>query len=240
MRLLRPLCLLGSLLCVPVIAGAQFTTLDTGRTIITAMGSARSTYTPDHVTVTLLLEPQAMSVEEAGNRIAAVERAVLDTLRHFNLPANAIQVFNSGVLPYRSNMTPSAGPSFTGRASVRVELAHPEMLPAITSAALAKGASFVSSPIYTLSAMDSARRALVPQAFQQARREAETLAAAAGGRLGRLLDLSEGAQPFNYAEQAAQTMIAGGMIYDNGQRSIPTSSLVVNVTTRWLLVGGPR
>lgn len=218
-------------------AGAQMMPPDTGRTVVTTSGVARSTFVPDRATLTLFVEPQAMSVEEAGNRLASVERAVLDTLRRFNLPASAIQTFNGGVAPYRSNMSSSASPSFSGRSSIRVELTRIDQVAAVSGAALAKGASLVSSPIFTLSTSDSLRRSLVPQAFQQARREAETLAAAAGGHLGRLVDITEGTNPFEFSQQAQAGYIST-MVYDSGQRSVPSSSLVVSVTTRWLLLPG--
>jgi uncharacterized protein YggE len=92
--------------------------------------------------------------------------------------------------------------------------------------------------VFTLAATDSVRRILLPQALQQARRDAEALAAAAGGRLGRLLDVSTGTnQGTNYADQA-QAVFMTNMMFDTGQRSIPNSVVNVTVTTRWLLVPG--
>ncbi len=79
------------------------------------------------------------------------------------------------------------------------------------------------------------RRALIPQAFQQAQREAEALARAAGGRLGRLLDVSTTGAP-NFFNESNQQLYISTMGYDNGQRMTPSASVLVNVTTRWLLV----
>jgi hypothetical protein len=59
-----------------------------------------------------------MPVEDAGSRLVAVERAALDTLRRFNLPAGALQGFNSGVAPYRSNMGPTASPRSAGNVTM--------------------------------------------------------------------------------------------------------------------------
>jgi hypothetical protein len=232
-----PLIVTVLLSAVASVAGAQASVQsDTGRTIIAASGQARQVAIPDRATLILLIEPQAMSVEEASNRLVAVEKAVLDTLRRFGLPANAIQSFSSGVAPYRNNMNPSMnGPSFAGRSMIRVELTRLDQLPAITSAALSKGASFVNSPTYTYSGADSVRRALLPQAFQTAQREAEVLARAAGGRLGRMLDLSSTSGP-NFINEANQQIYMNSMGYDNGQRMIPSSTVTVSVTTRWVLI----
>ena len=191
---------------------------------------------PDRATLFFMIEPQAMSVDEASTRLPIVEKAVLDTLRRLGLPAGAIQSFSSGVTPYRNNMNPSmGGPSFAGRSMIRVELSRLDLLPAITAAALAKGATSVSAPTLTYSAADSVRRALIPQAYQQAQREAEALARAAGGRLGRLVDLSTTTQP-NFYNDANQLMFINAMSYDNGQRVTPSAPVTVNVTTRWILL----
>jgi uncharacterized protein YggE len=215
---------------------ARAQTADTGRTLITTSGQAHVMVTPDRVVLTLLVEPQAMSVEEASSRVASVQQAVLDTLRRLNIPAGSIQSFNSGVVPYRNQMNPMAsGPSFSGRSSIRVETSRLDLVPAISGAALAKGAAFVSPPNFTVSAADSVRRTLLPQAFAQARREAEALAAAAGGRLGRLVSINVTMMGTDFVERA-QAMAFSNMMYDNGQRTSPSSTVSVNVTTCWTLV----
>jgi uncharacterized protein len=222
---------------VASVAGAQASVQsDTGRTIIAANGQARQTTVPDRATIFFMVEPQAMSVDEASSRLPIVEKAVLDTLRRFGLPANAVQSFSSGVTPYRNNMNPSmGGPSFAGRSMIRVELTRLDQLPAITAAALAKGASSVSAPTLTYSGADSLRRALLPQAFQQAQRDAEALARAAGGRLGRLVDVSNAPSP-NFYNEANQLVFINSMGYDNGQRISPSATVTVNVNARWVLV----
>jgi uncharacterized protein len=215
---------------------AQVTQTDTGRTLISATGVVRQTLTPDRAVLVVLLEPQAMSVEEAGNRLVAVERAVLDTLRRFNLPASAIQMYNSGVMPYRNQMNPSvSGPSYAGREIVRIELTRLDMIPAVTAAALAKGASYVLAPSFTASNADSARHALIPQAFQTSQRDAEALAKAAGGRLGKLIDVTMQQTP-SFPDVAQTAFLSSNIQYDNGQRSVPTSVVTASVTTRWVLI----
>jgi len=218
-------------------AGAQANLQsDTGRTVIAASGQARQATVPDRATLFIMIEPQAMSVEEASSRLPVVEKAVLDTLRRFGLAAGAIQSFSSGITPYRNNMNPSmSGPSFAGRSMIRLELSRLDQLPAITAAALAKGATSISSPTYSFSGADSLRRALVPQAFQQAQREAEVIARAAGGRLGRLIDVSTTSAP-NFFNEANQQVFVTTMGYDSGQRMTPAATVFVNVATRWVLV----
>ena len=209
--------------------------IDTTRTIITAVGSARVSVAPDRAVLTILVEPQAMSVDEATRSLANAERTVLDTLFKLGLPRGAVQVYNNGVAPYRNQMNPmQQSASFAGREIIRVELPRIDQVAAVASAAMAKGATFVAPPSYSVSASDSVRRSLVPQAFQQARRDAEVLARVSGGQLGRQLDASITQGPIFPSD--AQSVFVSNSIYDSGQRALPSSSITVNVTARWLLV----
>jgi uncharacterized protein YggE len=222
-------------------SGAQATMQsDTSRMLIMASGSTRQSVTPDRATLVLWIDAQGMSVQEAGSRLATAQRAVLDTLRRMNLPASAIQSYDNGVTPFRSsNMPPGmmSGPAFSGRSVVRVELPRTDLVSAVSAAALAKGATFVAPPMFTAGAADSVRYALIPRAFEQARRAAESLARAAGGHLGRLVDLNAPQGPI-IGEQ--NSIFVNSYSYDNGPRAIPNSTVVATVSARWLFVPDAR
>lgn len=179
-----------------------------------------------------------MTVDEAANRLSTVERGVLDTLRRFNLPAGSINTFAGGIAPYRpQTMPPSmmSGPSFAGRSSIRVEGLRPEQLAALTAAAMAKGATGVAPPSFTSSVADSVRRVLVPRAFDQAKREAELLAHAAGGQLGHLLTLNISPAQFDQ-----QQPFVSQAYYESAPRVLPTTNTTVTVNASWMLIPGPR
>ena len=222
-------------------AGAQASMQgDTGRTLVMASSTARETVTPDRASLMLWIDAQGMSIEEAGNRLASAQRAVLDTLRRLNVPASAVQTYDNGVTPYRSpNMSPGMmnGPSFSGRSVIRIELPRTNLVAPVTAAALAKGATFVAPPNFIIGAADSVRHVLIPRAFEQARRDAEVLARAAGGSLGRLVDISAPQSPI-IGEQNA--MFVNGYMYDNGPRSVPNTTVSATVTARWVFVPGSR
>jgi uncharacterized protein YggE len=213
---------------------------DSGRSLVTAHGTARQAVSPDRASLTLLIDTQGQSIDEAGSRLAATERAVLDTLRRFNLSAGAIQTYTSGVGPFRGQgMGPSMlnGPSYVGRSTVRVDLPRVDLIGPVTAAALAKGATF-GTPTFIAGAADSVRRVLMPRAFEAARRDAEVLARAAGGRLGRLVDVAS-AQPVQLNEQN-QMVYLTALTYENGPRVTPNTTVTVNVTTRWLFIPDAR
>jgi uncharacterized protein YggE len=214
-------------------------TVDTNRTLVFATGQARQSITPDRAAVFILIDAEAMSADEASTRLASIERGVLDTLRRFNL-ASGVQAFSGGVVPFRQQGMSSAmagGPTFSGRSTIRVELTRIDQISAVTSAALAKGATYISPPIFTASNADEVRRTLLPRALENAQHDAEVLARAAGGRLGRMIDVTEQTQP-TFSSQAEGVIYASSMYYDNGPRPAPNTTVTVNVSARWVLVRG--
>jgi uncharacterized protein YggE len=243
MRLLHAACAATSLLIALAAHGQATTTMglqsDTGRTVISATGQARQTMTPDRATLMIMIDAQAMSADESATRLTTIERAVMDTLRRFNLAGGAIQSFNSGVVPNRQQNLPpsmSGGRTFSGRSVIRVELARVDQISGVTSAALAKGAAYITPPIFSSSNADSVRRVLLPRALESAQRDAEVLARAAGGHLGRLIDVSAPvSQPNPFSEQNQQVYF-NSMYFDSGPRPAPTSAVSTTVTARWVLV----
>jgi len=239
MRSQLALGLAASLLFAHLAAAQGTTTLsDTGRTVVYASGQARHPAVLDRAALVLMLDAQGMTVEDATSRLATIERGVLDTLRRFNLRAGSVQSFSGGVAPFRpQNMAPSmmGGPSFAGRSTIRIEDVRPEQLAPITAAVLAKGVTGIAPPSFSSSVADSLRRVLVPGAFAQARREAETVARAAGGQLGRLLTLNVTPTPFEPQQQYLNTPY-----YENGPRVIPNTNLTVSVNASWILVPGEK
>jgi uncharacterized protein YggE len=231
------------LVLVPALAAAQSSSAagaDIGRTIITATGTARESFLPDKVTILVTLEAQGMTADDASSRITALERAVVDTLRKTVGNRGNMVSIGYGVAPYRNANGPAAmmgGAAFVGRGVIRVELDHAEDLNRVTSAAAAKGGSPTGNPAYSSSAADSIRRIAMAKAFEQARGDAEALARAAGGRLGRLVE-SSSTNPGNaYLDAIAnQPLFISAYGYDTGPRAVPTSTVTATVTTKWELI----
>jgi uncharacterized protein YggE len=212
---------------------------DSGRTLVSATGQARQTLAPDRASLMIMIDAQAMTADESSTRLASIERAIADTLRRLNLPGGSVQTFNSGVVPFRQQGMPSSmmgGPTFSGRSVIRVELTRVEQISAVTSAALAKGAAYITPPVFTSSAGDSVRRVLLPRALDAARRDAEAIAAAAGGRLGRLVDVTAPQFPASSFGEQNQQVYFNAMYFDNGPRPAPNSAISATVTARWILI----
>jgi hypothetical protein len=76
---------------------------------------------------------------------------------------------------------------------------------------------------------------LLPRALEAARRDAEAIAAAAGGRLGRMIDVSAPPGPIAFNEQTQQVYF-NSMYFDNGPRPAPNTTVTTTVTARWILI----
>jgi uncharacterized protein YggE len=79
---------------------------------------------------------------------------------------------------------------YNASSSLSVELTNLEQLGVVVDAALSAGANEVSDIRFLPKDADAARAQALDLAFGQARRDAEALAKAAGGRLGPLMSMS--------------------------------------------------
>ena len=231
------------MLFVPVFAAAQTPVparSDDNRTIIVTTGMARESFVPDKVTMVVTLEAQGMTAEDAASRLSALEHAVLDTLKKTVGNRGITQSFGYGVSPYRNPNGPASmmgGAAFVGRGVVRIELDHADDLNRVTSAATAKGGSPSGNPSYTSSASDSLRRVAIGRAFELARGDAEALARAAGGKLGKLVESSSANVANPYSDAVTnQAVFISSYAYDGAPRIVPNSVVTATVTTRWELI----
>src|SRR5918911_985524 len=124
---------------------------------------------------------------------ARKQRAVIDTLRKLGIAQEQISTVNFNVYPETQYDRPNQTPRVTGYVvsnSVRAEVRRLDQIGALIDAALASGANAISSLSFYASNTDEARRPALSQAVAKARQDAETLARAAGGALGELLELT--------------------------------------------------
>lgn len=97
-------------------------------------------------------------------------------------------------------------------------------------AALAAGAQKLTSLQFSTSRGEQARQEALKEATQQTKRNAELMAVAAGGKLGRLLDLSTDGSPF--AEDLYEAARASNMAFDVGANSASAAIKPANIETR--------
>jgi uncharacterized protein YggE len=130
---------------------------------------------------------------------------------------------------------------FVARSTIRAEVHRLEDLGKIIDGTIAGGATEVSGVQFLATNTDEARRTAMTEAVKQARAEADAMARAAGGTLGRLIALNSGgvsAPIYNGGNVLAGAVLLSG---GNPPTTIAPGDLIVTaqVFGRWEFVAGP-
>jgi len=193
--------LLVSVLFVPSLVRAQAAQLEQGagepRIVVSVSRSAR--VSADRAAVYAAIEATAETSPEAVQRATRKLQSVTDSLRAVGVPAQDIAAVPYGLAPAvgiaaLQMATPPQAP-YTARFVVRLPATRLERIIVVAAAAVAGGASSAVPGAFETAAADSVRRALYADALGQARRDAEALAAALGGRLGALIEATSTVGP---------------------------------------------
>lgn len=221
---------------VPVL-GSQIPATAAPQIVVT--GTGRATVTPDRATIFIGVQTRGASASAAGSENARRQRGILDTLRRVGVGGGQISTMNYNVSPeLQYSQTGQAPPKITGYVvsnTVRVELHAIDDVARVIDAALAKGANDISSLQLHSSKADSARRAALAAAVLDARADAESLAQAAGGSLGRLLELAT-AEP---SARPVSVMMSPRMgAADKTPIEAGEQTVTAVVTVRWAFVVG--
>jgi uncharacterized protein YggE len=200
--------------------------------------------TPDRARVSVGVQTQAATAAEASSRNARLQRAVIDTIRALGIAADQITTSGYNVYPEQVYDPPTRRSRITGynvQNTVVVELRRVDQVGPVLDAVLTKGANLASSLQFYSSQVDVAQRRALQNAVERARADAEAIAAAAGGRLGELLELSSGftmrPQPV-FAPAAEVRMSARGDAAPPTPISEGSQTVSATVSGRWRFVTG--
>ena len=204
---------------------------------IVTTGNGEVRLAPDRATILVGVQSRAATAAAASSDNARRQRAILDTLRVLGLGSDQLSTMNYNVAPdiqYSPNNQPPRVTGYTVTNTVRADVRRLEDVARIIDAALAKGANEISGLQFYSSKADSARRAAMELAVSNARADAETLARAAGGTLGPLLELSTSfpVRPMQEVFGAAPMATRAPTPIEPGQQSVTAS-----VSARWIFVG---
>jgi uncharacterized protein YggE len=196
----------------------------------------------DRATIYLIVDASAGEPSQATERASSAAQAVLDTLRRLGLGPQAARLTNYGAAPAvgTANVGPMPGAAFAARSVIRVELRRLELLATVTTAAFGRGATLIGPIQFGAATTDSARRAALAGSLAQARQNAEELARASGGRLGRLLSMNLNS---SYSpDYNPQQLPMGGPQYQYDAaaawRTPPEVIRSWNVSTNWEILPG--
>jgi uncharacterized protein YggE len=209
--------------------------------VVSGVGETR--VTPDRAIINIGVYSRAATAAAAARENARKQQAIIDTLRAIGIAREQISTTQFNVSPEMRHVPTTGRNEITGYAvnnTVRVEIRELDRVATAIDAALAKGANQINSLDFVVFNADEPRRRALALAIERARLDAETLARAAGGSLGQVLELSTGFAPVPMARQE-YAMAARAQAADVATPIEPGQELIrAVVTARWQFVPGGR
>jgi uncharacterized protein YggE len=210
--------------------------------VVSGVGEAR--VAPDRAVITIGVFSRATTAAAAARDNARRQQAIIDTLLALGFTREQISTMNYNVNPEMRHLPQSGRTEVTGYTvsnNVRVDVRRLDQVASAIDAALAKGANQINGlDFYVFNADEPRRRAQV-QAIERARADAESMARAAGGSLGTLLEISTGFTPIPIVRQEMAMAASMRAQADVATPIQPGEDIVrAVVTTRWQFVPGGR
>jgi len=225
----RPMLVGVALLVAPGIGRA-------GDQLVVVTGSGSAETQPDRVTIEFSVVHRGKTAAEASSGCAKDADPVFAALRALGVPDSAVTSAGFGVQsPWDSKRGTRQENVSIATQRVRVRIRETRTAGAVVEAVLDHGADRIESVGFSVSDLDSARQAALTQAVRQARLDAETMARAAGGTLGSLIELTTqgtAAPPRTYDSIGMRMALVSG---SPAMPSITPGPTVVTVTVlgRW-------
>jgi hypothetical protein len=217
---------------------AQASGASTSAAVIVASGTAAKSIPADHATVDISVETRAPTAEQARRDNARVQHAVMSALRAAGADSADISTVAYFVRSGRSDgpAAPLMQEGFVSTNTVHVDVRRLDRVSAYVDTALAAGASRVIGVTFTSTATRDARRGVLAEAVANARSDAEAMASAAGGSLGRLVELSTEHGDVEEIQMRQAEIV--GMLRDVDIRPHPVN-VDVTVYAKWEFVPKP-
>jgi uncharacterized protein YggE len=199
---------------------------------IVTSGEGEASLTPDRAVVRIGVQTSARTAAEASSRNAARVQAVIDTLRKLGYRVDSLRTVGFGVTPNYDYEAGRRLVDYQASATLALTVSRLDRLGLTLDGVLAAGATDVSNIMFESNREAEGRATALGRALTTARADATALAAAAGGRLGRLLEVNT-LSPVRPMPAMAMEMRASNAV-------LPPQDVVVNVTlqARWEFVPG--
>lgn len=234
MRVSVGLLLAGTVVLSASQSHAQATARNDAVPEISTTGRGEIRIAPDRATVLISVETHASSAAAASSASSQITNATIKAVKAAMTPQDLVTTQSFSVTPDYQKGKPSG---FGARNTIRVDLRDIVRLGPVIDASLTAGATQVSQVQFTSSVAAETRRKALKLAVAEARADAEALAEAAGGSVGKLLSVSAGPSnvPMGRFDQVVVTSLASSM---GGQLAPPPifpDDLTVSTfaSTRW-------
>ena len=204
---------------------------------ISATGRGEVRVKPTRAVIVFTVQGRGETAAAAAAENATLVAATIRALSSAGTKSEDISNPGYNVAPdYEFTSTGRKQNGFVATNSIRVEIPKIADVGKIIDAGLGGGATQVGSAQFLGDKMEDSRRAALKLAVQAAKDDAEIMADAAGGRLGRLLSVTGGGVSGPLEGGMMRGGIAGGMA---ASMSVPTSialpdlTVVSTATARW-------
>lgn len=214
---------------------AQTNTSRDNVAVITSSGEGRREMAPDKATIVLGVETRARTPAAAASANADRMTAIRNALTRAGVAARDIATARYSLgLEYTGRVPPDT--QYVAANMVTVTTRQLDQVGRIIDTGLGAGANNINSLQYDLTDRTNAQNEALSDAVRNARRQAEVMAEAAGGRLGELVELTTspgeirpfmGDVAFRMQASAAPTPVSPGQV-------IVTAS----VNGRWRFIPG--
>ena len=204
--------------------------------VIAVSASRTSRVIPDRASLFVIVEGTAETAADAVARADTKLKGVTDALRGFGPRVEVDRPigYSVGPTPNANGFPVNQGSSTnTARALIRVSTNRLDQISGLVAAALGAGAANSSSLTFESGLVDSVRRTRITEALNAAKGDAEALAAALGGHLGAVMDVSTGAGAPSFTPP---TFIVFDNRFNGGQSNTPEVIITTSVTVRYRLL----
>ncbi len=204
---------------------------------ISSNGRGEIRVAPDRAMVLITVETHVSSAAAASSANSEITNSTIKAVKAAAAPQDTVTTESYMVMPDYQKGKPSG---FQARNTVRVKLHDINRVGAVIDAALAAGATQVPQVQFSSSAAQTARRQAIKLAVGEARLDAESLAEAAGGTVGRLLSVSSGGS-VGIAAGRVENVVVTGML-SSGPSYVPPPMIPNDVVvsaianTKWEFV----
>ena len=211
-----------------------------GRIVVSAVGEV--VVTPDRARIQLGVETQARTAALAAQENARKQGAVLRAIAAAGVKAGQVTTVGYGVNPVQrwdDKLQRTVIDGYQVHNIVAVETEVLEQVAAILDGALGAGANRVVGLTYGVKDASEAEDRALAQAVERARRQAEGVATAAGGRVTDMLEVQVGGE--EGGDRPPVVMARMAMASAEGVPtpvSEGTQTVRVRVMTRWGYVAG--
>lgn len=225
-------------LVFPLVIGAQtseaVTMSDPSSIVVSGTGEAAGV--PDEARILFWVETRSESATAAANENARLQEAVIVALRGAGIESRDIGTSGYSLNPemqYDERERRSRLVGYVARNGVNVRVREIAKVGPLIDAAIGAGANGVGSLSFASSGAAELRREALTLAVGSACRDAEVMARAAGGSLGRLLEMSStggvsSPRPEMFRSMAASAAQDVGTPIEAGELAVSA-----HVTVRW-------